>query len=150
MAQPQDLLNPIELRTAGTFLMPPLFRFATFRNHPDHGVVWAHASSSDKVHCLLCFSHQACTSLLKAEDADQTLLQSNLQFQNIYIPVGTPQPIVFPLLSVYTGLLSVDETGYMLEFSGESADRRIVIALSSVAYEELLSQLKDVFPQGRY
>ena len=137
----------IELKEPGTFLMPQLFRFENFHNQPERALVWARASSPEGARFLLRLSHTCCASLLKFESGDWPLLERNLD--GTMVNPETKEEVLFPLLSDYKGMVNVDESGYLLEFSGERSNQRIVIPMSSFAYKGLLSRLKKLFSRSR-
>ena len=145
MAAAKKTYPVIQPNLPGIFLMPQLFRFGRADDQPKIALVWVRGESPAGVQLMLRLSHRACASFLQSENADAALLRDELELEVVTLPPDVKE-CAFPLLFGYKGLLCVDETGYIVEFSRERSDQRILISMSSQAYKSLLYHLKKLFP----
>jgi hypothetical protein len=135
-----------ELNGPGPFLMPPLSRIEKFYNQPNQDAVWVQASSSAGGRALVGIFRPVCVSLVEADQQDRVLHSRDLAVEMLGWPSGV-KVVQFPVLCEYKGVVTMNQTGWMLEFACQHG-KSIVLSISSVAYKSLLSHLKKSLPQA--
>lgn len=126
----------VELWGLGPFLLPHIARVedAMIGDRTDLALI--RVKSVDQTEAWLPILDRAAASLVNAQNQTSALWDKEIQSIPVSIS-GMEQPVELPLLVDFACLVQVESDHYLLGFLGE-ADRRILVPISSEAYQVLL------------